>query len=268
MVPRVVTLLAALRSGLALPGVIPCELRQQWISEAALNPSPSPWMREIRTTFASSDGVIVARDLGDCAQRGYFPIRSPPPPSPPPLPPPPPPPPPPEGCPEVCNNNVTQHAAARHMLRGAPYCPPECRGFFPIASPPPPAHTHCVTCGPAAKTCLPCPKPNSTEPQDAVIDREAALAAQGSGRRLPVPFLQPPIVVAEAISNGPSPSTTLTAATPAKAMPPPKPILPQPVVVEKPAQPRPQARAGTALQERPTLPSGLGAQTTIGEVIT
>ena len=45
----------------------------------------------VNPTYVSSDGVIVSRDLGGCAEKGYFPLRESPP-----SPPPPPPPSPPE----------------------------------------------------------------------------------------------------------------------------------------------------------------------------
>lgn len=84
-------------------------------------------------TYVSTDGVIVHRDLGDCALKGYFPIKRPPPPSPlppsPPLPPlpPPPPPSPPRWCPELCLNDTTatkfgqngpRHGCKRRQLDG------------------------------------------------------------------------------------------------------------------------------------------------------
>ena len=56
----------------------------------ALNVAPSV-KHLVNPTYVSSDGVIVSRDLGGCAEKGYFPLRESPP-----SPPPPPPPSPPE----------------------------------------------------------------------------------------------------------------------------------------------------------------------------
>ena len=56
----------------------------------ALNVAPSV-KNLVNPTYVSSDGVIVNRDLGGCAEKGYFPLRESPP-----SPPPPPPPSPPE----------------------------------------------------------------------------------------------------------------------------------------------------------------------------
>ena len=44
----------------------------------ALNVAPSV-KHLVNPTYVSSDGVIVSRDLGGCAEKGYFPLRESPP---------------------------------------------------------------------------------------------------------------------------------------------------------------------------------------------
>ena len=161
-----------------------------------------------RRPHRAAQGVVVHRELGDCATKGYFPSRSSPPPLPPPPPPPPPPPGlqheppprpvprwlpalPPAGCPPECagrgfRQNGTHSAAALHMLRGLHPCRAECRGWqpvrvVPLAPSPSPPRAHCH------ESAIPCPVPVSTERPDAVAAREAAYAEAGSRRRCPPP---------------------------------------------------------------------------------
>ena len=115
----------------------------------------------VNPTYVSSDGVIVHRDLGGCADKGYFPLKPSPPSSPPPPPPSPPPPPPPSpllsppGCPEHCLNEASALGAAMHMVFGQGRhddCPSECRGFvLPLARSAPP----CLPAGCSTGNC-PC----------------------------------------------------------------------------------------------------------------
>ena len=179
-----------LTSVAAAPGLPPCEHRQPPTFNAS----------DIRS--ATADGYLVARDLGDCAPKGFFPRREPSPPSPPPSPLPPPMLPP--GCPRVCLHNGTHGllvgAAAHRRLRGPPAihdpaCPAECRGYLParvVAPPPPPppppvpGPARCDHCSTAQQGCdVGCPKVLASDRPDQVQEREAALVARGAARRVP-----------------------------------------------------------------------------------
>ena len=151
---------------------------------------------------ATADGHLVARDLGDCAPKGFFPRREPSPPSLPPSPLPPPTLPP--GCPRVCLHNGTHGllvgAAGHRRLRGPPAihdpaCPAECRGYLParvVAAPPPPppppvpGPKRCDDCSTAQQGCdVGCPRVLASDRPDQVQEREAALVARGATRRVP-----------------------------------------------------------------------------------
>ena len=166
----------------------------------------------VNPTYVSSDGVIVHRDLGGCADKGYFPLKPSPPSSPPPPPPSPPPPPPPSpslsppGCPEHCLNEASALGAAMHMVFGQGRhddCPSECRGFVPTRPTSPLAETDPET-SPSSETtssapmssspctatdagrsepCGPGAVPNSADRPDEVATR---MAERGS--RVPSPW--------------------------------------------------------------------------------
>ena len=172
---------------------------------------------------ATADGHLVARDLGDCAPKGYFPRRPvPSPPSPPPSPLPPPMLPP--GCPRVCLHNGTHGllvgAAAHRRLRGQPAihdpaCPAECRGYLParvVAPPPPPppppvpGPKRCDDCSTAQPGCdFGCPEVLASDRPDQVQEREAALVARGAVRRVPA-LVQPSDIVDHPTEAAPMPS--------------------------------------------------------------
>ena len=116
---------AALRSGSALSAqgelVMLCAASTLSLSVApcpALNVAPSV-KHLVNPTYVSSDGVIVSRDLGGCAEKGYFPLRESPPSPPPPPPPSPPEPTPISPCsaadagPEPCGPGTVANSAER-----------------------------------------------------------------------------------------------------------------------------------------------------------
>ena len=199
------------RARASLRGPSTCGVPRRHTPQLTCALSPHTWPPPLpmpRRPHRAAQGVVVHRELGDCATKGYFPSRSSPPPLPPPPPPPPPPPGlqheppprpvprwlpalPPAGCPPECagrgfRQNGTHSAAALHMLRGLHPCRAECRGWqpvrvVPLAPSPSPPRAHCH------ESAIPCPVPVSTERPDAVAAREAAYAEAGSQRRCPAP---------------------------------------------------------------------------------